>query len=166
MVNLCFKLERELAWLLLAVPLKLVAVSTSCFSLTGSVFSVCVSLWQRRNWALHRQQRIQSQRQIQEQHRLQQAQQVDRDRQLLSSLRENESFERRRYLRQVQEELKEREEESTLVQVGSLSGVNIRVLTSCQSPFQMFCVKIPLRFVYQNTYLFVSLGFSRINLLT
>lgn len=58
-----------------------------------------------------------SQRQNQEQHRLQEARRVDRERQLQAGLRDEESFERRRYLRQVQQELKERQLESDLLKV-------------------------------------------------
>lgn len=58
------------------------------------------------------------QRQSQEEHRQQEARRVDRDRQLQACLRDEESSERRRYLRQVQEELKERQMESALLKVG------------------------------------------------
>lgn len=61
-----------------------------------------------------------SQRQNQEQHRLQEAKRVDRERQLQACLRDEESFERRSYLRQVQQELKERQLESALQKVCSL----------------------------------------------
>lgn len=62
-----------------------------------------------------------SQRQKQEAHRQQESRRVDRERQLQASLREEESSERKRYLRQVQEELKERQMESALLKVGFLS---------------------------------------------
>ncbi|KAG7230491.1 hypothetical protein INR49_024600 [Caranx melampygus] len=55
-----------------------------------------------------------AQRRGQEQHRQQEASRVDRERQLLASLRDQESSERRRHLRQIQE-LKEREMESALL---------------------------------------------------
>ena len=42
---------------------------------------------------------------------------MDRDRQLQASLRDEENFERRRHVRQVQEELKERQMEIALLQV-------------------------------------------------
>lgn len=43
---------------------------------------------------------------------------MDRERQQQASLRDEENFENRRYVRQVQQELKEREMESALLKVG------------------------------------------------
>lgn len=74
------------------------------------------------------QQRLMAQRRVQEQHRQQEAQRVDRERQVQASLREEEGFERRRYLRQVQQELKEKQIESALLKVClSVSGVTIDI---------------------------------------
>lgn len=76
------------------------------------------------------QQRLMSQRQSQEQHRQQEARRVDRERQLQACLTEEESFEKKRYLRQVQQELKERQIESALLKVCVSVGhlINCRVL--------------------------------------
>lgn len=74
---------------------------------------------QSRNWAYSQQQRLMSQRQRQEQQRQQEARRVERDRQLQAGLRDEESFVTRRHLRQVQEELKERQMESALLKVFS-----------------------------------------------
>lgn len=79
---------------------------------------VCVfSLGQSRNWTYNEQRRLMSQRQSQEERRQQEARRLDRERQMQASLRDEESHERRRYLRQVQEEVKERQVESALLKV-------------------------------------------------
>lgn len=57
------------------------------------------------------------QRRRQEEHRQQEAQRVDRDRRLQTSLLQEESVHRRRFVRQAQEELKERQTESALLKV-------------------------------------------------
>lgn len=58
-----------------------------------------------------------SQRQVQEQQRLQEARRVDRQRQQEAGVRDEESIEKRRYLRQVQQELEDRKQESALLKV-------------------------------------------------
>lgn len=78
---------------------------------------VSLLLGQSRNRMQSQQQRLMAQRQMQEQHRQQEAQRVDRERQLEASLRGEEGHERRRYLRQVQQELREKQIESALVKV-------------------------------------------------
>lgn len=55
-------------------------------------------------------------------------QEVDRERGMQASLQDQERFERRRYLRQVQEELKERQTESALLRVG-FSVVQVAALS-------------------------------------
>lgn len=57
------------------------------------------------------------QRRRQEEHRQQEAQRVERERRLQSSLMQEEGVHRRRYVRQVQEELKERQTQSALLKV-------------------------------------------------
>lgn len=57
------------------------------------------------------------QRRRQEEHRQQEAQRVERERRLHSSLMREEGVHRRRSVRQVQEELKERQTESALLKV-------------------------------------------------
>lgn len=57
------------------------------------------------------------QRRRQEEYRQQEAQRLDRDRRLQNSLLQEESVHRRRYVRQVQEELKERQTEGALLKV-------------------------------------------------
>lgn len=78
---------------------------------------VSFSLGQSRNWTYSQQQRLMSQRQNQEQLRQQEARRVDRERQLQAGVRDEENSEKRRYLRQVQDELKERQMESALLKV-------------------------------------------------
>lgn len=68
------------------------------------------------------------QRQSQEEQRQQEARRVDREKQMQASLRDEEGFERRRYTRQVQEELKERQMESALLRVG-FSVVQVATLS-------------------------------------
>lgn len=87
--------------------------------MASSLFShVSVLSVQSRNWEQTQRQRLLSQRQSQEQHRQEEARRVDRERRQQASLRDEESFENRKYLRQVQQELKEREMESALLKVG------------------------------------------------
>ncbi|KAM9366973.1 LOW QUALITY PROTEIN: zinc finger protein 280C-like [Symphorus nematophorus] len=70
-----------------------------------------------RNWTYgHQQQRLMSQRESQEQHRQQEVWRLDRDRKLQASLMAEENLESRRHLRQVQQELKERQMESARLQ--------------------------------------------------
>lgn len=57
------------------------------------------------------------QRRRQEEHRQQEAQRVERERRLQTSLMQQEGVHRRRYVRQVQEELKERRTENALLKV-------------------------------------------------
>lgn len=57
------------------------------------------------------------QRRRQEEHRQHEAQRVDRDRRLQTSLLQEESVHRKRYVLQAQEELKERQTESALLKV-------------------------------------------------
>ncbi|KAK7913085.1 hypothetical protein WMY93_013296 [Mugilogobius chulae] len=64
-------------------------------------------------WSYNEQRLINLQQQ--EQHRQEAAMRADKDRQLQASLRDEESFERRRYLRQVRQELKERQMESSIL---------------------------------------------------
>lgn len=90
----------------------------ACLAYSLFFFYLSVSVRQSRNWTHNQQRRLMCQRQSQEEHRQQEARRVDRDRQLQACLREEESSERRRYLRQVQEELKERQMESALLKVG------------------------------------------------
>lgn len=82
------------------------------------LFFVCGFVGQSRNWTFNQQRRLMDQRQSQEEHRQKEARRVDRERQLQACLREAESSERKRYLRQVQEELHERQMESALLKVG------------------------------------------------
>lgn len=96
------------------------------------------SLGQSRNWA-YNQQRLMSQRQSQEQHRQQEARRVDRERQLQAGLRDEDSFDRKRHLRQVQQELKEREMESALLRVCLSTG---RQLTRYDTLNKVVCVYI------------------------
>ncbi|KAM9408296.1 uncharacterized protein KZ484_026090 [Pholidichthys leucotaenia] len=68
-----------------------------------------------RHWMYSQQQRLISQRRSQEEHRQQEARRLERERQLQGGLREEESFERKRYLRQVQEEIRERQIDSAII---------------------------------------------------
>lgn len=105
-------------------------------------FFVCVSVVQSRNWTFNQQRRLMYQRQSQEEHRQQEARRVNRERQLQACLREEESSERKRYLRQVQEELKERQIESTLLKVRFL--LPRLSLPSCYFLFFFFLKKVLL----------------------
>lgn len=65
----------------------------------------------------HQQERVMWQRRRQEEHRQEEARRVERERRLHSGLVQEEGVHRRRYVRQVQEELKERRTESALLKV-------------------------------------------------
>lgn len=73
---------------------------------------------QNRHLPHSQQQRMRSQRQDQEQYRQQEARRVDRERQQQAGLKDEESCERRRYQRQVQQELRDMQMESALMKVG------------------------------------------------
>ncbi len=115
--------ELTLAWLLQTKQLSyttslwtkhLLLFTSSVCSLFPRVSSV---MGQTSNWTYSHQLRLMSQRQSEEQHRQQEARRLHKERQLEASLRSEESFERRKHLRQEQEERKRRETESALLKV-------------------------------------------------
>lgn len=69
-------------------------------------------------WSYSQQQeRLRTQRQNQEQRRQEEVQRVDRERKLLACLKEEDNFEKRRNLRQVQKQLWETHRETVRIQV-------------------------------------------------
>lgn len=73
------------------------------------------------------------QRRRQEEHRQQEAQRLERERRLHTSLVQEEGVHGRRYVRQVREELKERQTQSALLKVhyGPRSSCHEQLLVIC-----------------------------------
>lgn len=83
------------------------------------------------------------QRRRQEEHRQQEAQRLERDRRLQTSLTQEEDVRRRRYVRQVQEELKERRTENALLQVHYTCLMKLSGTCSVLF-FFVICVQLPV----------------------
>lgn len=98
----------------------------------------CLSCWfKSRNLSRSQQYKLVEQRRAHEEHKQLEALRVDRDRKMVATMKEEDSVDRKRFLRQVQEEQKEREIENAMVKVCFLATESSfpTVLSVCQVNF-------------------------------